>query len=99
MEKATLELIDCGINRILTSGGKNYPHIEKGFPILKDLISKYNDKITFLVGGGVRDYNVVSIIENTKCTQIHMSSRYQAVDNGEYDKLSKEKLIDILKNI
>ncbi|MDD6004163.1 MAG: copper homeostasis protein CutC [Firmicutes bacterium] len=99
MEKATLELIDCGINRILTSGGKNYPHIENGFPILKDLISKYNDKITFLVGGGVRDYNVASIIENTNCSQIHMSSRYQAIDNGEYDKLSKEKLIKILENI
>lgn len=99
MEKATLELIDLGVNRILTSGGKNYPHIENGFPILKELISKYNEKITFLVGGGVRDYNIKSIIENTGCTQIHMSSRYQAFDNGEYDKLSKEKLINILNNM
>lgn len=99
MDKAARELIELKVDRILTSGGKNYPDIDKGFPILKELISKYNEDITFLIGGGVRDYNVKSIMDNTHCTQIHMSSRYQAEDNGQYDKLSKEKLIKILDNI
>ncbi|MDD7227614.1 MAG: hypothetical protein PUH85_04380, partial [Firmicutes bacterium] len=61
--------------------------------------TKFNDQITILVGGGVRDYNIKEIIENTNCTQIHMSSRYMANDNGEYAKVSKDKLIKILNNI
>lgn len=97
--QACKQLIDLKVDRILTSGGPNYPHIEQGYPILKELITKFNDQITILVGGGVRDYNIKEIIDNTGCTQIHMSSRYMANDNGEYAKVSKDKLIKILNNI
>lgn len=91
-------LIECNIDRILTSGGENYPHIEQGFDLLKQLIEKYNDQITILVGGGVRAHNVHDILEKTSCTQIHMTAKEMANDCGEYAAVSKNNLNDILSN-
>ncbi len=91
-------LIECGVDRILTSGGENYPNIEKDFDILRHLIETYNDKITILVGGGVRAHNVRNILESTKCTQIHMTAKEIAQDNGEYVRVSASNLDQILKN-
>ena len=49
--KACETLIECGVDRILTSGGENYPHIEQGFDLLKELIEKYNDKYIVNLSG------------------------------------------------
>ena len=91
-------LIECQVDRILTSGGENYPHIEKGFELLKSLIEKYNDQITILVGGGVRAHNVHNILESTNCTQIHMTAKEMANDCGEYAAVSEHNLAEILSN-
>ena len=96
--KACETLIECGVDRILTSGGENYPHIEQGFDILKELIETYNNQITILVGGGVRAHNVHDILETTKCTQIHMTAKEMANDFGEYAAVSKKNLSEILSN-
>lgn len=92
-------LIDCKVNRILTSGGQNYPNINEGYPILNTLIKDYSDKITILVGGGVRDFNIKEIIEETNCKEIHMTASHEAYDNGKYKAVSKDNLIGILSNI
>ena len=91
-------LIECQVDRILTSGGENYPHIEKGFELLKSLIEKYNNQITILVGGGVRAHNVHNILESTNCTQIHMTAKEMANDCGEYAAVSEHNLAEILSN-
>ncbi len=96
--KACETLIECKVDRILTSGGENYPHIEQGFELLKNLIEHYNDQITILVGGGVRAHNVHDILEHTSCTQIHMTAKEMANDCGEYAAVSKNNLADILSN-
>lgn len=96
--KACETLIDCHVDRILTSGGENYPHIEKGFDVLHQLISTYNDQITILVGGGVRAYNVHDILELTGCTQIHMTAKEIANDFGEYAQVSFSNLSEILSH-
>ena len=97
--KACETLIACKVDRILTSGGENYPHIEEGFETLKALIQAYNDQITILVGGGVRAHNIHTIIEETACTQIHMTAKEMAQDCGEYAAVSKTNLSDILSHI
>jgi copper homeostasis protein len=97
--KACETLIECGVDRILTSGGENYPHIEQGFDLLKELIEKYNDQITILVGGGVRAHNIHNIIESTNCTQIHMTAKEMKDDFGQYAAVSENNLKEILSNI
>lgn len=92
-------LIECGVDRILTSGGENYPHIEQGFELLKALIEKYNDQITILVGGGVRAHNIHDILVNTNCTQIHMTAKEMKNDFGQYAAVSENNLKDILSNM
>ena len=96
--KACEILIECKVDRILTSGGENYPHIEQGFETLKELIEQYNDQITILVGGGVRAHNVHEILETTKCTQIHMTAKEMMNDCGQYAAVSKNNLTDILNH-
>lgn len=97
--KACETLIECGVDRILTSGGENYPHIEQGFDCLKELIEHYNNQITILVGGGVRAHNIRNIIESTNCTQIHMTAKEMKNDLGEYAAVSEKNLKEILSNI
>ena len=97
--KACKTLIECGVDRILTSGGENYPHIEQGFDLLRELIERYNDQITILVGGGVRAHNIHNILESTKTTQIHMTAKEMKNDLGEYAAVSEKNLKEILSNI
>ena len=97
--KACETLIECGVDRILTSGGENYPHIEQGFDLLKDLIEKYNNQITILVGGGVRAHNVRDILKTTQCTQIHMTAKEMKDDFGQYAAVSTTNLTEILANM
>lgn len=65
-------LIDCGIDRVLTSAGSD---IVKGAVTLNALQKKYGSKIQILAGGGVRDYNVQEILNVSGCTQIHMTAK------------------------
>lgn len=97
-EEACKTLIKCHVDRILTSGGENYPNIEKGFDLLHHLITHYNDQITILVGGGVRAHNVHDILEKTGCTQIHMTAKETANDCGDYVQVCAENLHNILQN-
>ena len=89
-------LIELGIDRVLTSGGDNYPDILKGKDILRKLNEKYNDKIEILPGGGVRKENVVSLLKETKITQVHMSA--STIKDG-FQQLYKDKLQGILETI
>ena len=96
-------LIDCGIDRILTSGGASYPEVMEGFPILKQLISQYGSQIQILPGGGVRKHNVVDIIHSTGCNQIHMTAKHMAKDpTGDpdgYVAVDADNLRDIMNEI
>ena len=109
-EDAVKVLINCGIDRILTSGGAVYPDIEEGLMVIKDLSSRYPE-IQFLPGGGVRKENARHILEVTGCKQIHMTAKEMAVDvstlhgdrnnnsGGEYVKVSKKNLLAIMQEI
>lgn len=110
LEVAIQQLIDLGVVRILTGGGVG--DVMNNLDTLAYLQEKYGDKIELLVGGGVRDHNVVEILEKTKTNYIHFSGRINQFDNSTfvtskndnkedfgYDAVSEDKMLDIINNI
>ncbi|MBQ6527165.1 MAG: copper homeostasis protein CutC [Clostridia bacterium] len=64
-------LIDLGVTRVLTSG--QAPSAVEGIPQLREMIRFAGDAIEILPAGGVRPDNAVRIVEETRCTQLHLS--------------------------
>ena len=113
LEKSLKILINCGINRVLTSGGASYPDIQEGCRLLGQLVEKYGNQIEILPGGGVREHNVQEILTLTKASQIHMTAKHLLVDpstshfhsnhegnaSHQYVAVSEENLKAIMKKI
>lgn len=70
------DIIACGFQTILTSGRK--PNVTEGVNRLAELVSKANNRITIMPGGGLRTTNIEFIKEKTKATFYHSS----AITNG-----------------
>ena len=90
-------LIRCGADRILTSGQQ--PDTLSGAPLIRELISRFNGRISILPGGGITKGNVREIIEKTGTAQIHMTAKKQMQDNGTYYAVSEENIRDILAEL
>ena len=75
---ALLQLIDCGFDRILTSGGAK--SAIEGTAELADLQRLAGDQIEILPGGGIRAENLASLIQGTGIRQIHTAAREIAGD-------------------
>ena len=109
-DKAILQLIDCGVDRILTSGGAVYPDIDKGLAVMNRYNSLYHDQITILPGGGVRAHNAAEILRKTGCRQIHMTAKELKLDTSTYTTdndpaeysyvaVSEKNLLEIMNEI
>lgn len=72
--RALEEVIDCGCARILTSGCK--PTAMEGKDNLRDIIRQAGDRITILVGSGVRPENVRELIAYTGAQEVHGSCKH-----------------------
>lgn len=80
---AALEaIIDCGCERILTSGGKS------GAPdataMLAQLIRQANGRIIIMPGAGIRASNIEMMIRETGATEYHTSARTNVPDAVTY---------------
>lgn len=75
---AIQELIDCNVDRILSSGLKN--KAIQGQELLKELQSKYGDQIEILAGSGVNETNAISLMDYTGIHQVHSSCKDWEVD-------------------
>lgn len=71
--KAIEELIEIGIDRILTSGGRG--KAVTGIELLKKLQENYGEKIQLLAGSGVNISNARQLMEKTGITQVHSSCK------------------------
>jgi len=71
--KAAEELIEMGVDRILTSGQQE--DIIDGVPLLTELQKSFGDKITFIAAGHVTGDNVKQVLDTTKLTQAHSSCK------------------------
>lgn len=66
-------LIECGCNRVLTSG--QMPKVTDGINMVKKLVEQADNRIIILPGSGLNSSNVVDIIKETGVTEVHTSAR------------------------
>lgn len=102
LEEAICQLIDLGVNRVLTEGGNHKGDILKGVEMIAYLQKKYGDKISIMPAGGINPHNVSDVLKITKCKEIHFSAKeytYDLSTNQRYLKVSQTILKDILESI
>jgi copper homeostasis protein len=73
MFEALEDIIDCGCERILTSGQK--PAAFDGMDNIKALVQKADDRIIIMPGSGINSKNIVEIAQYTGATEFHSSAR------------------------
>lgn len=66
-------LIDCGVRRVLTSGGA--PTAEQGLMRLRELQELSRGRIEILPGGGIHADNALRIARASGCRQLHGTFR------------------------
>ena len=93
-QKSLEEVIACGCKRILTSGCQ--PTAIEGKDTLKELVRLAGDRITILVGSGVRPDNVRELVDYTGAKEVHGSCKVQTA--GGYDETCTEEVTALLKN-
>ncbi len=69
LAKALEELIEVGVNRVLTSGGA--ATALEGVDVIARLVNQASDRITVMAGGGIREHNVREIVARTQVREIH----------------------------
>ncbi len=69
--KALEDLIDLGVDRILTSGGKN--KAPEGVGLISDLIEKADGRITIMPGSGVNEETIINVKRETGATEFHVT--------------------------
>jgi copper homeostasis protein len=79
--RAIEELIDIGVTRILTSGGK--PNALEGADVIANLVEQARGRITIVAGGGIREANVREVIERTGVMEVHS----RLIDEGGMRRL------------
>ncbi|MFC4261393.1 copper homeostasis protein CutC [Ferruginibacter yonginensis] len=85
-------IIDCGFERILTSGGR--PTAMEGIDALTWLVTQANNRIIIMPGSGVRANNIAQIKTITGATEFHSSARKMFVSNMQYQNtLMNEQLL------
>lgn len=112
--KTIEQLIELGIDRILTSGLEN--KAMEGKDLIKDLQEKYGGQIEILAGSGINASNAKEIMRYTGITQVHSSCKDWQQDSTtmcnhvsyayassphelDYDIVSQELVERIVKSI
>jgi copper homeostasis protein len=73
--RALDDLIRCGVDRVLTSGGK--ASVLEGLPILKQWMDYVGNALMILPGGGIKADNVEHIVAHLGVKEIHLSGKMQ----------------------
>ena len=100
--KAIEQLIDLGIDRLLTSGLKDKAF--DGIDLIKELNEKYGDKIEILAGSGINYQNAKDLIQKTGINQVHSSCKDFIKDNTTasenvcYAYLNNENKYDVVNS-
>lgn len=96
--QALEDIIDCGCQRILTSGQK--PTAVEGLPLLKELIIQADDRIIILPGSGVNSGNIKTIFEEARTVEFHSAAKMSTPSTMQYlNKQMNESLHDTMVNV
>lgn len=71
--KALDDLIECGCERVLTSGGETAA--PAAGDILKKLVEQANSRIIIMPGAGIKSSNLAALITQSGALQYHASAR------------------------
>ena len=66
-------LVECGVSRILTSGGKQTA--AENLPFIAGLVEKAGSRISIMPGSGINEHNILEIQKATGVSEIHLSAR------------------------
>jgi copper homeostasis protein len=66
-------LIECGVNTVLTSGGKQ--KAMQGIGLIAQLVVRANKRIGILPGSGINEMNVKELYIKTGVSEIHLSAK------------------------
>jgi copper homeostasis protein len=100
-------LVECGVDRILTSGGAPYldeskgslEDINKGIETIKKLQELYGDKIEIMPGSGIREHNIERILTTTNTHCVHMAARGKILDPSSTHYMPKSDSIENYKYV
>ena len=89
LHQALEEVIKCGAQRILTSGGaKNAP---EGATILAELIAAAGDRVVIVPGAGINASNFLQLARQTGAREFHSGlSTALPYGSGDYKKFEEE---------
>ncbi|MDZ7718376.1 MAG: copper homeostasis protein CutC [Balneolaceae bacterium] len=76
------DIIDCGIHRILTSGGKE--SVESGLPKIKELMEQAGGRISIMPGGGMKPEFVPPLRKIGLLKEVHASCKKIEKAPGRY---------------
>jgi copper homeostasis protein len=74
------QLIELRISRVLTSGQQ--PTVPEGAHLIRDLITSAAGRIEVLPGGGINEQNLSHVLQQTKCSQVHLTAFKTAQDTS-----------------
>jgi copper homeostasis protein len=74
------QLIDLGVNRILTSGSCETAML--GADNIRRHVEDAEGRIEILPGGGIRPENIDELLQRTRCTQAHVGASIVVLDDS-----------------
>lgn len=84
-EQSLEDIINCGFQTILTSGQKS--NVVDGMEQLSKLVSKANNRIIIMPGGGLRSTNIKTIQQKTNAKFYHSSAITDGSDNANSQEI------------
>lgn len=73
LEKGLEDLISCGVDRVLTSGGE--ANATEGIKCIANLVRIARNRIIIMAGGGVNKASLRAIVEQTGVREVHAGLR------------------------
>jgi len=71
--KALEDIIDCGVDRLLTAGQQN--KAPDGIKLIAQLVKKANGRIIIMPGSGLNEHNIKNFRDFTGTKEFHMTAR------------------------
>lgn len=85
------DIIETGCERILTSG--QHPTAVEGVQLIKELVSRADDRIIIMPGSGVNAENIIFLAENTRVKEFHSSAGIYTESAMDYTNPSMNELL------